>query len=70
MMDECGEADKGLEICSGLLELDRDYGYSACCQLLLLAATAAIAAVLLRLHAPLCTYFYRLCWFANAAGRC
>lgn len=26
MMDECGEADKGLEICSGLSELDRDYG--------------------------------------------
>lgn len=26
MMDECGEADKGLEICSGLSELERDYG--------------------------------------------
>lgn len=26
LMDECGEADKGLEICSGPSELDRDYG--------------------------------------------
>lgn len=63
MMDECGEADKGLEICSGLSELERGLRIKVRAVKLL----AAVAAVLLRLHR---THFNRLCWFANAAGRC
>lgn len=48
MMDECGEADKGLEICSGLSELERDYGLrcvlSSCLLLLLLLCCCACTA--------------------------
>lgn len=44
MMDECGEADKGLEICSGLSEQNGITDKGACCQVACCCCCCCVAA--------------------------